>query len=147
MTRTEYWYFHIANSLVILTGLVYGWMIYFMEPVDPFAVVNHVWQPHLHHAHLWVAPLLVFMLGMMGSLHARPYVKRGIKEGRRSGWTLIALALPMILSGYFLQTAVAELWRTLWVFLHISTSIIWCVASAFHVGIHWWLRWKRSVNV
>ena len=63
MTRTEAWFSHVAAALVGGTGLVYGWMRYFAESDDPFAIANHPWQPHFQHLHVLTAPLLVFACG------------------------------------------------------------------------------------
>ena len=48
MTRLEAWFLHVATILVGGGGLVYAWMRYFVRPDDPFAVVNHPWQPAVH---------------------------------------------------------------------------------------------------
>ena len=59
MTRLEAWFLHVATILVGGGGLVYAWMRYFVRPDDPFAVVNHPWQPDVQHLHVLAAPLLV----------------------------------------------------------------------------------------
>ena len=40
-------------------------MRYFARSEDPFAIANHPWQPTLQHAHVLVAPLLVFSPRLM----------------------------------------------------------------------------------
>ena len=38
MTRGEAWFTHASSVLVGGTGLVFGWMLYFAEPTDEFAI-------------------------------------------------------------------------------------------------------------
>ena len=36
---------HTTQVLVGCSGLLLGGMLYFLTPIDPYAVVNHPWQP------------------------------------------------------------------------------------------------------
>jgi len=56
VTRGEAWLQHAANLLVGGSGLAYAWTVYLAEPEDPFALVNHPWQPPLRSAHVVAAP-------------------------------------------------------------------------------------------
>ncbi len=106
MTRLEAWFLHVATLLVGGGGLVYAWMRYLARPDDPFAVVNHPWQPAVQHLHVLAAPLLVFAIGLIWKAHAwpgRPAARRRAPE--RAVSRLVATAAPMIASGYLLQTA------------------------------------------
>ena len=38
----------------------------------------------------------------------------------------------MVLSGYFLQTAVDETWRQVWLVVHLAGSALWLLAYAGH---------------
>ena len=69
MSRAEWTLVHMANSLVIVTGVVYAVMRYLVTPSDEWAVVNHPWQPHVQHLHLLAAPLLVFAVGVIWRRH------------------------------------------------------------------------------
>ena len=122
MNRFEVWMIHASTILVGGTGLVYAWMRYLMDPVDEFAVINHPWQPHLQHLHLWLAPLLVFALGLIWRDHVWRHYKRGVKRRRRTGLTLLAACAPMVISGYLIQTSVSSTWRTTWIAIHLVTS-------------------------
>lgn len=103
-----------------------------MSPVDPFAAVNHPWQPLMVHLHLWTAPVLVFTVGLIWQGHAWTHLRRGVRRRRRSGLLLIGAMAPMVASGYFIQTAVDETWRTAWVVVHLVTSGSWLVAYLIH---------------
>lgn len=131
MTRTEAWLLHVANLLVGGTGLVYAWLRYVAQRPDPFSAV-HPWQPPVQHAHVWTAPLLVFVLGLIWQAHVLASRRLGIATRHRSGLTLMSTAAPMILSGYLLQTAVDPLWRKIWLTLHLATSALWLAAYVVH---------------
>lgn len=133
MTRTEAWFFHGANALVALTGSAYAITVWLIEPEDPYALVNHPLQPTFQHAHVLLAPLLVFALGLVWQRHAWARVRSGAKARRWSGLGLLALFVPMALSGYALQVCVEEAWRASWVAVHLVTSGLWVLATALHV--------------
>lgn len=132
MSRLQAWFVHFSNVLVGGTGLVYAFLRYALEPVDPYSVVNHPAEPALQHLHLWAAPLLVFAVGLIWHEHAWKHWRRGVKGGRRSGLTLIGTAAPMVVSGYLIQTAVTPAWRTGWVVLHLVASTLWLAGYLAH---------------
>lgn len=134
---------HIANAVVAVTGLVYAWMLYFVVP-DPatFSVVNHPWQPTVQHAHVLAAPFLVFAIGVFWWSHALRHYSKGMREGLRSGLSMMGLAMPMVVSGYALQVSIEEFWRTLWTALHVSTSLLWIGAFIVHWLVHRLNGWR-----
>jgi hypothetical protein len=136
MSRLDQWLLYLANALVGGTGLVYAWMRYLLKPEGEFAIVNHPWQSDVQHLHILTAPLLVLIIGHITYHHAIVYWQAGTKPGRRTGITMLALALPMIFSGYFLQTAVDETWRTIWIVIHVATSALWLAGFAGHLLAH-----------
>lgn len=125
----------LGNLLVGGTGAVYGVFRYFIQPDDPMALV-HPGQPIAQYAHILVAPLLVLAIGHLFYNHAILTWRAGAKEGRRSGLAMLSLALPMILSGYLLQTATGEFWRPVWIAVHIVTSLLWIGAYIAHLFTH-----------
>lgn len=132
MSRTDALLVHLATLLVGGTGLVYGWMLYFAESSDPFSVVNHPWQPAVQHLHVWTAPLLVFVVGLIWRAHVWKHFRRGVQPRRRTGITLLLTAAPMVVSGYLLQTAVEPTWRSIWVGVHLTTSGLWLLSHLLH---------------
>ena len=134
MSRIDAWLLHISNGLVLVTGLVYAWMAYFAETDDPYAIVGHPWQPHFQHAHVWVAPLLVLMLGHLWGRHMEPHLARNTRGRRISGTGMMLAALPMVFSGYAIQTAVEPLWRTAWVGVHLVASAFWILGYLVHLA-------------
>ena len=140
ITRSHYRLMHLSNLLVSITGLLYAWARYLVTPTDEWAVVNHPWQPHFQHFHVLTAPSLVFMAGIFWVLHSWPYWKGGVREGRRSGLSMMSLLMPMIISGYAIQVSVHEGWRLAWVIIHVVSSLIWIVGYTIH-----WVSHRRRV--
>jgi hypothetical protein len=132
VTRTEAWLQHVSNLLVGGTGVVYAWMRYVAEPEDEFALVNHPWQPDVQHLHVIVAPALVFAVGVIWSRHVWARIRAGFRPRRPTGLVLAASLVPMIASGYQLQTAVDEGWRTAWIVVHVATSVLWMLGYLVH---------------
>ncbi len=128
------WTFHGANILVAGSGVALAVMIYLMEPTDQWSVVNHPWQPFVQHAHVLVAPLMVFVFGVLWAVHVQPKWQSREPEERRTGLTVIVMAPAMVASGYLLQVAVEPVWRTVWEASHLVTSGLWLAAVAVHVG-------------
>ncbi|MFV2072526.1 MAG: hypothetical protein ACC742_07725, partial [Thermoanaerobaculales bacterium] len=118
MSRAQLLFLHLANLAVGATGLVYAWMRYLVEPVDEWAIVAHPWQPLVQHLHVLAAPMLVFAVGLIWSVHVLGKLKNGRKK-RAAGIGLTALFLPMAASGYLLQVAVDPEWRQRWVLIHV----------------------------
>ncbi len=137
MTRGEARWNHLANLLVGGTGLVYGWMRYFVRPdEDDFTLavnVNHRLQPSLEHWHILAAPLLIFTVALVWKSHVWVRVRLGLPKRRRTGLFLLALFFPMVASGYLLQTAVDQGWRQVWVITHVVTSCLWILGYCVHL--------------
>lgn len=132
MTPGERWSHHAANVLVGGTGVVYGVMRYFVEPDDPFSVVNHPWQPHFQHLHVLLAPLLVFIVGYSWRRHIGPRLTRSDMPRYMTGISLAVSLVPMIVSGYLIQTTVEADWRKIWVVVHVVSSLLWLLGYGSH---------------
>lgn len=132
MTRSEAWLVHASCALVGVTGVIYGWMRYFAEPADEFAVVNHPAQPLLQHLHVLVAPLLVFACGLVWRDHVWARIRSSFPLRRPTGLLLAALFAPMAASGYGLQVAVDDVWRRVWIVVHVATSVLWIGGYLVH---------------
>ncbi len=139
MTRGESRFLRAMHGAVAITGLLWAWMLWGLSPADPYAVVNHPWQPSVHAAHVLAAPALVLAIGLIWRNHAWARIRSHFRPRRRSGVTLAILFLPMAASGYLLQTAVSERLRTLWLALHLASSALWLAAWIVH-------RWPRRVT-
>jgi len=132
VSRFEAVFLHLSTLLVAGTGLVYAWMVYLVHPADPYALVNHPWQPQVQHLHILAAPLLVFASGLIWRRHVWMGWRRGGPERQRSGVSLALTLIPMVVSGYLIQTAVEERWRHVWVIVHLAASGLWLAGYLVH---------------
>jgi hypothetical protein len=144
VNRFEAWMLHISNVLVGGTGLAYAWMLYLAEPADPFAVVHHPLQPQVQHLHILLAPLLVFTAGLIWRRHVWWQWRSGAGERRRSGVSLALFLVPMIASGYLIQTSVDEDWRRIWVGVHLATSGLWLLGYLAHQATAAWAYFRPT---
>jgi len=107
-------------------------MVYLVHPADPDALVNHPWQPQVQHLHILAAPLLVFASGLIWRRHVWTGWRRGGPERQRSGVSLALTLIPMVVSGYLIQTAVEDRWRQAWVLVHLAASGLWLAGYLVH---------------
>jgi hypothetical protein len=133
MTRGSAWGVHLAVLAVGGTGLVYGWMRYFLEPVDELALVHHPLEPRFQHLHVLFAPLLVFACAAIWNEHVWKRVRGGHRPRWRTGLVLFALFLPMVLSGGWVQVAEGETVRQLAIWTHAGSGTVFCVAYVAHL--------------
>lgn len=141
MNRYERFAVHASVTLVGGTGVIYAWMLYWLSPIDEFSILHHPQQALLQHGHVWLAPLLVFAVGLIFHRHVWSHLRSGRRQSRRSGVTLLVVLAPMILSGYLIQTAVSDRWRGVWVAVHVTTSALFLSGYL----VHWlsFLAWRR----
>jgi hypothetical protein len=119
-------------AIVTVTGIAYWVMKDLMPRTDPYSVLGHPWQPHALAAHVLVAPVVLFALGLI----AREHILGGVRNGRgrgRSGLFSAAVAVPVILSGYLLQVVTAPGARRIVALLHLVSGILFALLFAGHL--------------
>lgn len=132
MSRQSAWLVHLSVVAAGLTGVVYGWMHYLLEPEDEWSIVNHPLEPDLKALHILLVPLLVFGCGLLWRSHVWARIRSGFQPRRLTGILLALLLLPMIASGYALQVATDETWRVLWVWSHGISGCLWVLIYLVH---------------
>jgi hypothetical protein len=132
MKRWEAWTSHIGWTLVGLSGIVYGVLKYFMGSADPDSRVAHPWQPSVLALHLLAAPVAVFGLGLLFRRHALANLSSGEGERRRTGLAMTLLAIPLVLSGYLLQTLTGDAARHGTGWGHAALGLLYAVGYALH---------------
>jgi hypothetical protein len=140
MSTWEFRLMHLANLLVTGTGLVYGVLKYFMILEGEYGPEPHAAQADWQHLHVLTAPFLALMLGAFWKAHASHLLKKKFKEGRRTGIGMMWFIVPMVFSGYLIQVAMSDVWRTVFVWMHLAVSGLWIAAYA----LHWWSHFRRS---
>ena len=103
MRRWERWSFNALNAALAVTGVAYFYMKYLLATDDPFAVVNHPWQPSMLSLHVVVAPVLILCFGIVLRSHILKKLVSSYQPDRRTGWISLLSFTAMALSGYLLQ--------------------------------------------
>jgi hypothetical protein len=122
----------LTTAGTLITGLVYWWMKEFMTPPDPWAVVNHPLQPWLLKAHILIAPLQVFAVGLITSRHVWRHFTMGVKKGRKSGLVAAGTFIALVLTGYGLQVVSTELLIRTLAWAHLVLGVVYSIGVAAH---------------
>jgi hypothetical protein len=132
MTRNERWAFNVLVSLVSITGVIYFVMKYLMSSQDPFAVINHPWEPTMLSAHIVLSPLLVLSFGVIFRSHILKKFYSDERANRRTGWTSLVCFGVMGFSGYLLQVVASPALLRALVFIHVVSSLVFIVGYSVH---------------
>jgi len=133
MSRWESWAFGTLHAVLALTGGGYFVMKYLLRTDDPFALINHPWQPSMLAAHVLAAPLGMVAFGIMLRSHIVTKLTSKNGPGRRSGWTSVVSFAAMALSGYLLQVVASPTWLRVMTVAHVATSIAFVAGYTTHV--------------
>ena len=140
MSTFEKWLLWSSTAAVAVTGIVFGWMKYFLATDDPYAVVHHPLQPLVLKLHVLSAPVLVFALGVVYTRHVVRQWRLGRARGRPSGIGIVTTLLPMVLSGYLIQVVTAAPLLAAAQWTHIATGVLFAVGLGVHQAV---VRGKR----
>ena len=142
MTRFERWSVAWTSWLTFLTGVGYLWTKYFVTNDDPWSLVNHPLQPWLLKAHVLVAPLLVFAVGLIALRHVWRHLRTRTPQGWKSGVVLVGVLAPMVLTGYLIQVVThASTLRAL-ALAHIAAGSVYAIV----LGAHQWAVGRRRAS-
>jgi hypothetical protein len=121
-------------ALATVTGIAYWIMKDLMPRSDPFSVLGHPWQPHALAAHVLIAPVVIFSLGLIAREHIFGGLRKGGRGGNgRSGLATVLLAAPMVASGYLLQVITAPGPRRFAALTHLVTGAVFAACFAAHL--------------
>lgn len=140
MTWWEQWAFNLLHGVVAVTGALHLYMKYVLTTTDPFAVINHPWQPATLSVHIVVAPVFIAFFGMLFRSHTLQKLVSPNPGNRRTGWTSLISFSSMAATGYLLQVASSSGWLTLLVWAHVSTSLVFVAGYSTHLVIGWRLN-------
>jgi len=140
MTWWEQWVFNLLHGVVAVTGALYLYMKYVLTTTDPFAVINHPWQPATLSVHIVAAPVFIAFFGMLFRSHTLRQLVSPNPGNRRTGWTSLISFSSMAVTGYLLQVASSSGWLTLLVWAHVSTSLVFVAGYSTHLVIGWRLN-------
>lgn len=140
MSRFEKWSVWTTSILTVLTGVGYFATKYLVSTADPFAVVNHPLQPWFLKAHILVSPLLLFALGLITVRHVWKHFRSGVRWSRKSGITATITVVPMVATGYLIQTLTGTGWVRAMAISHIVFGFLYALGLAAH---QWIIRTKK----
>lgn len=142
MRRWERWSLGILLLVVAVTGFAYLWMKYFVENLDPMAVVNHPWQATMLSLHVIASPALILTFGIVFNSHIIRKLGQNRRPNRRTGLVSLGAFAAMTASGYALQVITNEAALRMLVLVHIVSGVVFSAAYFSHLVIS--LRITRS---
>ena len=144
MKRWERWTFNLLALAVAASGFVYVWMKYFVETEDPFAVVNHPWQPATLDLHVLASPLFLLIFGIILNSHVMKKLQATGVPNRKTGLISLAMFAGMVGSGYLLQVAANEALLQALVAVHLTTGAVFTLTYGVHLVISARLGRRRA---
>ena len=132
MSGFKKWLVWTTSVLTGVTGLIYWWMDEFLQPIDEFAIINHPLQPWLLKAHIIIAPVLVFALGVIWMNHIWKHIRISMQGARKSGLIAVVLITPMVFSGYLIQAVISPVLLTVLVWIHIGGGLFYLLGLLVH---------------
>ena len=137
MTWWERRGFNAFGVVVAATGFVYFYMKYVLVTDDPFAIINHPWQPAMLSLHLVAAAPFVAFFGMLFRSHSFGKIRSALAANRRTGWASLLSFAAMALSGYFIQVAASPGLITAWIWIHVAASTLFVLGYGVHLVNGW----------
>ena len=133
----ERWLFNALHGIVAATGLAYLYMKYVLVADDPFAIVNHPWQPAMLSWHVIAAPFFIAVFGMLLRSHTLRKILSPSRHNRRTGWTSLLSFTAMAVSGYLIQVAPTPALVTAGIWTHVAASLLFVAGYTAHFVIGW----------
>ena len=123
---------NLSVTLMAVTGAAFAVMKYWIKSDDPFAVVNHPWQPHALSAHVLLGPLAVFAFGWTFASHILPALAKGAPNRATGIWTIVLIVL-MVASGYLMQISTGDATRKAFAVAHWISSGLFVIGYVAHL--------------
>jgi hypothetical protein len=135
MRPWERWGFNVCAALVVVSGIVYAWMQYVVTTDDPFALVNHPWQPAVLALHVLVSPPFLLMFGIVFNSHVMRKLQGRVRPNRFTGYASLATFGAMVGSGYALQVLSGDALLRWAVAVHLASGFTFAVTYGTHLLI------------
>lgn len=132
ITRFERWLIWLSTGATLVTGVVYWWMKDLMTATEPWAVINHPLQPWMLKAHILIAPVLVFAVGLITTRHVWRHYRQGQERGRRTGIVAALTFLVLVATGYVLQVLTGETTLRVVGWMHLGIGVAYSAGLALH---------------
>lgn len=135
MKPWERWTFGLLSLVVAVTGFAYFAMKYLMATDDPFAVVNHPWQPAMLDVHVLASPALILVFGIILNSHIMRKLRAPRPANRRSGMASLVTFATMVATGYLLQVVTHETGLRVLLIAHVASGVVFSAAYIAHLVI------------
>lgn len=142
--RVERWGFNAAYAAMTLSGTAYFVMKYLMATDDPFAVVNHPWEPTMLAAHVVAGPVAIALFSLAFRSHGLPKIWQATAVNRKSGLAAGGLFVILVGSGYLNQVATHPVVLDSSIWTHIGAGGAFGVAYAVHLVVGYQAAWARK---
>ena len=142
--KFERWGFNAAFAAMTLSGTAYFVMKYLMATDDPFAVVNHPWEPTMLAVHVVAGPIAIALFSLAFRSHGLPKIWQATAVNRKSGLAASGVLVVLIASGYLNQVATdpSVLETSIWT--HVGAAAIFVIAYAIHLAVGYRATWARK---
>lgn len=134
MTRWQKYVFSTLAAVITITGVAYFWMKYMMTTDDPFAVINHPWQPAMLKLHVLAAPAFLVAFGVIFNAHVTGRIGKPLPN-RRSGLLSLVMVAIMTASGYLLQVFTGDRASQICLIAHLASGGLFAIAYVTHLAI------------
>ncbi len=134
MTGFQRWFLYGSTVVTAVSGITYFVMKRFLEPLDPWAVINHPLEPWALKAHILSAPLMLFAVGLITTQHIWRSLKSSLPTGRHSGRIVSYVFGPLVLSGYLIQVTTSPLTLEVLAWTHLVLGVVGAAAIGVHRG-------------
>jgi hypothetical protein len=130
----SYWPVYTVSVGIWLSGLLWLIFHYFVVRNTAFGPAPHPLEHWWLIAHGAMAFASVWLMGYLWGTHV---VKRWrLRRHRKTGGTLFATMILLIISGYLLYYIAGDDWRSITAIVH------WAIGLAMPLALiaHWWIR-------
>jgi hypothetical protein len=146
MKRWERIAFNSTALAVAASGFAYLWMKYLVTNDDPFAVVNHPWEPAMLALHVLASPPFILLFGIILNSHIMKKLKGSQRKlpNTRSGVIALMTFAAMTASGYLLQVITSERGLQALVAVHVTSGALFTGTYAVHLIVSWRIARART---
>ena len=142
--RFERWGFNAAYAAMTVSGAAYFGMKYLMATDDPFAVVNHPWEPTMLALHVVAGPVAIALFSLAFRSHGLPKVWQATAVNRKSGLVAAAVLVVLVASGYLNQVATHPTVLQASIWTHVGAGGVFAVTYAIHLVVGYRVAWARK---
>ncbi len=132
--KLERWHrrcIYAVSTCLFITGMLWLLAHYFMRVMGEFGPNIHPLEPWSIKLHGAGAMVGLFFIGSLMNSH----IRRAIKAKRNvfSGWTMIAIMLILVISGYGLYYLAGENNRAIWSAVHWIIGLLFPCFLILHI--------------